>query len=148
MWKPAYSFSAPASFENFSSSTATPVYNSNNSDDFIIRCVVSASNIDAVYIIKDGENLDKEYFEVTLNTVGCEYGCNYGLNASSKLESHWKATEHVFQTCEDVTYYDGYYDCVVTATTAGDVDTITYGSISINTQCKIYIFVHNPKIYI
>ena len=58
------------------------------------------------------------------------------MNASSKIESHWKATKHIFQRCEDVTYDDGEYDCVATATTAGDEETITHRSISINTQFK------------
>ena len=39
-----------------------------------MRCVVSASNIDAVHITKDGENLDEEYFEVTLDTLTLNMG--------------------------------------------------------------------------
>ena len=100
-----------------------------------MTCVVSASNVDTLLIEKNGQILDDLYFGTVFSNISCEYGCSYGLDTSYKLESYWNATEHNFDSCEGILYYDGAYKCVVTTTTAGIQNTSYYGPIIVKIEC-------------
>ena len=100
---------------------------------------MSASNVDTLVFHKDGQMLDDLYFDIASSDISCEYGCSYGLDTSHKLESYWKASEHSFDSCKDIVYYDGTYQCVATTTTAGVQNTNLYGPFIIETKC-MYTF--------
>ena len=129
------SFLAPSTLEYLNTTSELPVYNGNASSEFNITCIVSASNIDALVIQKDEQNLDDLYFGSSCSVISCENGCSYGLETALKLESYWKVSEHDFDNCKDILHYDGAYQCVATTITAGFENTSYYGPIIVETEC-------------
>ena len=100
---------APTTFESFSTlgDISNPIYNYSTSEDLVVTCVVSASNIEKVSIQLRGTDVSEQYFHKERNPDDyCGGGCAYGLSKSYKEEIHWKAHELDFTTCTEAVYYD------------------------------------------
>lgn len=95
--------------------------------------MVSASNIDNVELYFSGSPVREEFFTQTEKDVICD--CDYGLQSAKELNTTWRASERQF-SCNDVTYYDGTYECHSTATTAGVQQSNISVPVYITTDCK------------
>lgn len=121
-------------FEKLTSDPDIPQYKGSSTEDFTINCLVSASNIDGMQLYFNGKPADKDDFIQTETHVPCD--CDHGLKTARELNTTWRASEREFN-CETVTYYDGDYQCIATATTAGVTKIETSSVLSASAQCKL-----------
>ena len=130
---------APLNFEEFHTSTHHPVYNGTTSGKFLVSCVVSASEVNQVDIwhqnIIPGEN---DFTRIENDEYMCDNGCKYGLEYGVLVAIGWRASEKELLTCEEVTQYDGIYQCSAEYTLLENKYHNTSNQIVVNTHCTYW----------
>ena len=113
------------------------MYNGTSSGNFLVTCVVSASEVNQVDIWHQdevpGEN---DFTRVDDDNYTCDNGCKYGIESGVLVAFEWRAAEKEFLTCDEVTQYDGIYQCSAECTLLGKKCHNTPNKIVVNTYCK------------